>query len=424
MTSTSAERSVTAPTPVSERPAYGLLAGLALGLLPAELDQSVFATALPTVVAELGGLAGLALINTSYVLAGAVAMLLVGPLGDRFGRRPVFVWATVAFLAGSVLGGLAPTLPVLVSARVVQGLGGGGLLVLIQAIVADLVAPRRRAWYLAVVDATYAVAAVTGPVLGGWLAEYASWRWAFWLNVPLGVLALLAVMRWLPASRPPRSDRPIASPLRPLSLLRRRAVGLPVAGSALLAVAVFGAVNYLPTFLQLAAGQTAVRAGLTMLSLVAGLGLATLAAAQWLRRTGRAYGLPIIGALLVALALSLCATLTPGSPLPTMIVYFFLLGTGTGLAWEVLVVVVQEAAPPDQLGSATAANGFSREVGVLVGTAAVGGLLVQRLNGVGLDPMAYADALTPLLGGLALVALLAAGLLIAVRPVQLRAGPG
>ena len=203
MTSTSAERSTTAPAPVSERPAYGLLAGLALGLLPAELDQSVFATALPTVVAELGGLAGLALINTSYVLAGAVAMLLVGPLGDRFGRRPVFVWATVAFLAGSVLGGLAPTLPVLVSARVVQGLGGGGLLVLIQAIVADLVAPRRRAWYLAVVDATYAVAAVTGPVLGGWLAECASWRWAFWLNVPLGVLALLAVMRWLPASRPP-----------------------------------------------------------------------------------------------------------------------------------------------------------------------------------------------------------------------------
>ncbi len=423
MISTSAERRSTAPTPVSERPAYGLLAGLTLGLLPAELDQSVFATALPTVVAELGGLAGLALINTSYVLAGAVAMLLVGPLGDRFGRRPVFVWATAAFLAGSVLGGLAPTLPVLVSARVIQGLGGGGLLVLIQAIVADLVAPRRRAWYLAVVDATYAVAAVTGPVLGGWLAEYASWRWAFWLNVPLGVLALLAVMRWLPASQPPHSNRPIASPLRPLSLLRRHAVGLPVAGSALLAVAVFGAVNYLPTFLQLAAGQTAVRAGLTMLSLVAGLGLATLAAAHWLRRTGRAYGPPIIGALLVALALSLCATLTPGSPLPTMIVYFFLLGTGTGLAWEVLVIVVQEAAPPDQLGSATAANGFSREVGVLVGTAAVGGLLVQRLNGVGLDPMAYADALTPLLGGLALVALVAAGLLINVRPVQLRAGP-
>ena len=291
MTSTSVERSTTAPTPVSERPAYGLLAGLALGLLPAELDQSVFATALPTVVAELGGLAGLALINTSYVLAGAVAMLLVGPLGDRFGRRPVFVWATVAFLAGSVLGGLAPTLPVLVSARVVQGLSGGGLLVLIQAIVADLVAPRRRAWYLAVVDATYAVAAVTGPVLGGWLAERASWRWAFWLNVPLGVLALLGVMRWLPASRPPCSDSPIASPLRPLSLLRRRAVGLPVAGSALLAVAVFGAVNYLPTFLQLAAGagspwSAAFDAAVTACSF-GGSGVATI---RWRRRTPAAGG--------------------------------------------------------------------------------------------------------------------------------------
>jgi MFS family permease len=235
-------------------------------------------------------------------------MLLVGPLGDRFGRRPVFIWATAAFLAGSVLGGLAPTLPALVMARVVQGLGGGGLLVLIQAIV------------------------------------------------------------------------------------------------------------------QLAAGQTPVQAGLTMLSLVGGLGLATVAAAQRLRRTGRAYGLPVIGALLVALALGLCTTLTPGSPLPVIMIYLFLLGAGTGLAWEVLVVVVQEAVPPDQLGSATAANGFCREVGVLVGTAAVGGLLVQRLAGTGVDPVAYADALIPLLGGLVPVALLAAGLLSAVRPVRLRAG--
>jgi MFS family permease len=421
MTSTAAERRVTVRPPVSHPPAYGLLAGLALALLPAELDQSIFATALPTVVAELGGLSGLALINTSYVLAGAVAMLLVGPLGDRFGRRQVFVWATVAFLAGSVLGGLAPTLPVLVAARIVQGVGGGGLLVLVQAIVADLVAPRRRAWYLAVVDATYAVAAVSGPVIGGWLAEYASWRWAFWLNLPLGVLALLAVMRWLPGSRPQPAGTRLASAVRPLNLLRRRAVALPVAGGALLAVAVFGAINYLPTFLQLAAGQTPAQAGLTMLSLVAGLGLATVAAAQWLRRTGRAYGLPVIGALLVALALGLCTTLTPSSPLAAIMIYLFLLGAGTGLAWEVLVVVVQEAAPPDQLGSATAANGFCREVGVLVGTAAVGGLLVQRLAGTGVDPLGYADALIPLLGGLVPVALLAAGLLSAVRPLPLQA---
>jgi len=228
-------------------------------------------------------------------------------------------------------------------------------------------------------------------------------------------------MRWLPASRPRPAGTPVASAVRPLNLLRRRAVALPVAGGALLAVAVFGAINYLPTFLQLAAGQTPVHAGLTMLSLVVGLGLATVAAAQWLRRTGRAYGLPVIGALLVALALGLCTTLTPGSPLAAIMIYLFLLGAGTGLAWEVLVVVVQEAAPPDQLGSATAANGFCREVGVLVGTAAVGGLLVQRLAGTGVDPVAYADALIPLLGGLVPVALLAAGLLSTVRPAPLRA---
>ena len=206
MTSTSAERSTTAPAPVSERPAYGLLAGLALGLLPAELDQSVFATALPTVVAELGGLAGLALINTSYVLAGAVAMLLVGPLGDRFGRRPVFVWATVAFLAGSVrrLGTDGRYWSRHGSSRAWAEAGAGadpGDRRRPGSAASARRVPRCRRRHL-----RRGSCHRTG--VGGWLAEHASWRWAFWLNVPLGVLALLAVMRWLPASRPPCSDSP------------------------------------------------------------------------------------------------------------------------------------------------------------------------------------------------------------------------
>ena len=345
MTSTSAERSTTAPAPVSERPAYGLLAGLALGLLPAELDQSVFATALPTVVTELGGLAGLALINTSYVLAGAVAMLLVGPLGDRFGRRPVFVWATVAFLAGSVLGGVGTD-------AAGTGLGTGRPGPWRRRVAGADPGDRRRPGSAA--SARLVPRCRRRHLRRGSCHRTGARRLACRVRlVALGVLAQRAARRTrsargdaLAAGQPAtvfRSPHSIATAAtEPAAPPRRWAAGRGQRATRRRGVRCG---QLLPTFLQLAAGQTAVRAGLTMLSLVAGLGLATLASAQWLRRTGRAYGLPIIGALLVALALSLCATLTPGSPLPTMIGYFFLLGTGTGLAWEVLVVVVQEAAP-------------------------------------------------------------------------------
>ncbi len=486
------------PPPLSRRRLALLLSGPGAALLLAELNQAVFTTALPTVVGELQGLDQLLWVNTAYVLAGTVAMPVVGRLGDLLGRRPVFLVAVAVLVLGSVVGGLAPDMGWLVTARAVQGLGGGGLLVLVQALVADLVPLRRRAPVMSGVGAVFALGALLGPVLGGWLTETVGWRWAFWMNLPVGLLALAASAVLLPRhrgqaghrldvagvalltltttaavllvsgpsastgwSRPTAAlllltavggatgfvlvERRVAQPLLPLGLLTRRTVAVAVAAGAVLAVAMFGTITYLPTYLQMVAGLSPARAGLQMLSLVAGLGLATITAAQVVARTGRARPLPVVGALTCALALALLATLTPGTGLLGTGVLLFLLGAGIGCAWDVLVVLVQDAVDPADVGTATAVNGFFRETGVLVGTAVVGAVfasglqreLATRLPELdpgqreslspetlpGLPPEvraevagAYADALTPVFAALVPVVLVGAALLLLVRP--------
>lgn len=452
-----------------------IVVGLGLGLLLAALDQFILATALPTIVGELGEVSGLLWVNTVYVLSATVAMPAYGVLGDRLGRRRVFVAALAVFVAGSVVGGVAPTMSALVAARAIQGLGGGGLLILIQAIVADVVPARERAPYLTAIDAVFALAAVSGPVVGGWLAETAGWRWAFWINLPVGAVALVAALTLVPAS--PRRDRPVRldlagllvlaaavtllvlvtawggtrlpwtspllvglvlaaalavvvflrievrapDPVLPLPLLARRNVALPVGAGLLLAVAAFGTVNYLPTFLQLVTGLSPTRAGLMMLALVGGLGLATTAAAALVRRTGRYRALPVTGAALVAAALLGLASLDAGSALPQVGLNLFGLGAGIGCAWEVLVVVVQNAVPADQVGVATAANGFLRELGVLLGTALVGAVFTARLGPLldGQAPDAYADALTPVFAALVPLVVVALVGLVFLRPEPL-----
>ncbi len=478
-----------------------VLAALMLGLLLAELNQSVFATALPTVVGELHGAGQLLWVNTAYLLAGTVMMPVLGRLGDLFGRRRVFLAALSLLLAGSVVGGLATTMATLLTARVVQGLGGGGLLVLVQAVVADLVPARRRAPVMTLVGAVFALGAVLGPVLGGWLTDTAGWRWAFWLNVPVGALAVVTAFVWLPRdgrrSRHVGIDVPgialltttvvsatlalawaladhglgssevlvaaavavlsgvgfllveprAAHPLLPLGLFRRRSFVAAVLGGMVLAVAMFGTVGYLPTYLQMVTGLSPTRSGLVMLSLVAGLGTATVVAAAVVARTGRYRALPVIGAGIVAVALTLLATLEPGSALVAVGCYLFLLGAGIGCAWEVLVVVAQNAAPQSQVGVATGVNGFLREVGVLVGSAGVGaaftGRLFDALPASPDDPSnpltaltpaqlaalpadvqasvaaAYDAALTPVFAALVPIVVLGALLVLLIRPLPL-----
>ena len=495
----------TAPAPRARL--WVLFTALALALLLSELDQSVFATALPTVVGELGGVQDMLWVNTVYMLTGTVTLPLYGHLSDRYGRRPLLVSGLLVFLAGSVLGGLAGDMGTLITARAVQGLGAGGMIILVQAVVADLVPARDRAPYLSAIGAVFAVSALAGPLVGGWLTDGLGWRWAFWLNLPVGGLALLAVVLLLhepPRSRPTgRADvggastlaltvaaavllvswggtrsawgsppvlalagasvvgavlfvvaeRRAAAPIIPLGLFADRTFTAAVVAGSVLAVAMFGTVGYLPTYLQMVTGLTPTGAGLAMLTLVAGLALSTVGAAQLVRRTGRYRTLPLVGAGLTATALALLAGLTPTTPLWRTGGYLFLLGLGIGCAWEVLVVAVQNTAPDAVVGTATAVNSFFREIGVLLGSAVVGALFTARLGTLlvervpasvlpaadlqSLTPAlvaslppdvrqavagAYADALTPVFGLLVPVVLVAVLALLAVREVPLARG--
>ena len=355
-----------------------LLVGMSAALLASELAETVVATALPTIAADLGDLRLLALVTTAYLVAGTAVLPAYGWLSDRFGRRRLFVVAVSVFLVGSVLGALATGPMTLVLARLVQGAGSGGLLVLVQAEVAVLVPLRQRAAVMSGVGAVFAAAVIAGPPLGGWLASGPGWRWAFWLNLPLALAALVAAAVLMPAGRPSGQSRPRS----PFSVLRRRQVRYATAGGLLLGASSFGMLAYLPTYLQLVLGLSPSWAGVLMLALFGGLGILTVVAAQVVRRGGPVRGLLVAGALAVAGGLALLGSDASGS-LVGVVPALVLLGAGIGCVWEVVVVVVQAGVAEAEVGTATGANNLLREIGVVLGTAAVGAWVTHRLMSAG-----------------------------------------
>jgi MFS family permease len=386
-----------------------LLVALMAGLLLSELDQSMVAAALPTIVDDLDGVGDLMWVNTAYLLAATGVLPLYGALGDRWGRRPVILAALGLIMVGSVVGGLAPTMAVLILARVVQGLGAGGMLVLVQAAVADVLPVRDRAPVMSAIGAVFAAAAIGGPLLGGWLAEGPGWRWTFWINLPVGGLALIAASSLLPRTAGTVSRRWRAGDLVPIGLFGTRAFAVVALAGLMLGAALFGAVGYLPTYLQLGLGLSPVDAGLWMLTLVGGLAIGTVVSAQVVGRTGVHRPLPVIGAGIAAGALGLLAVLGPEPALATVGIGLAALGLGIGFAWEVLVVMVQNAVDPSRVGAATAMNGFTREIGVLVGSAYAGGMITTRLSdgasaGAALGPVFAVLAAVAVAGGVVLVA--------------------
>ncbi|GAA3640881.1 MFS transporter [Microlunatus ginsengisoli] len=420
-----------------------LLLGLAVGLLASELAETVFATALPTVAGDLGHAAQLAWITTAYLLAGTAVMPVYGRLSDRAGRRPLLLTALGLFLAGSVTGALAGGFATVVLARVIQGLGGGGLLILVQSVVADTVEPRRRVTVMSGIGAVFAVAAVAGPVAGGWLSEHVGWRSLFWVGIPFALLAALVVWLRLPAGVP--TDRAAAEPPAPLRLFRTRDFTTTVLATGLLAVAAFGSIAYLPTYLQMGLGLRPTTAGLVMLALVGGLAIGTVLTARLVKRTGRTKPPLVVGSCSAAAGLLLLAATSTGAGLGLAVAGLIVLGLGVGSAWEVAVVVAQTSVGDDAVGTATSVHSLGREIGVVVGTAVVGVWFTARLQSLlagqlddqtvrSLGPatldalpdgallvvhQAYVGALAPVLAAVAPLALAAAVVFAALRSGKL-----
>lgn len=409
------------------------IGALLLGMLLAALDQTIVSTALPTIVSDLGGLDHLSWVVTAYMLASTAATPLWGKLGDQYGRKKLFQAAIVIFLIGSALCGIAQGMGELIAFRALQGLGGGGLMVLSMAIVGDIVPPRDRGRYQGLFGAVFGGTSVLGPLLGGLFVDHLSWRWVFYINLPIGIVALLVIAASLhiPARRTPHRidylgtfliaavatclvlmtslggvsyawsswqiiglgvlgvallvpfvlvERRAAEPVLPLKLFRIRTFTLCSVIGFVIGFAMFGSMTYLPTFLQVVQGVSPTMSGVHMLPMVAGMLIASTGSGQIVSRTGRYKVFPIAGTALTAIGLLLLHQLDPASSTGEMSAYFFVFGLGLGLVMQVLVLVVQNAVGYEDLGVATSGATFFRSIGASFGVSIFGTIFTNKLG--------------------------------------------
>jgi EmrB/QacA subfamily drug resistance transporter len=422
--------------PAPEHVSGGVLVSigaLLLGMLLAALDQTIVSTALPTIVSDLGGMEHLSWVVTAYLLASTAATPLWGKLGDQYGRKRLFQTAIVIFLVGSALCGMARNMPELIAFRALQGLGGGGLMVLSMAIVGDLVSPRERGRYQGLFGAVFGATSVLGPLLGGVFTEHLSWRWVFYVNLPVGVVALaviaavlhiprkatrhvidylgtfliasvatclvlvaslggttwawgspqiigLAVLGVVLACLFVAVERKAAEPVLPLKLFRVRTFTLSAVISFIVGFAMFGAMTYLPTFLQVVQGVSPTMSGVHMLPMVAGVLLSSTVSGQIVSRTGRWKVFPVAGTAVTTLGLLLLHQLDETSSTAEMSAFFFVFGLGLGLVMQVLVLIVQNAVSYEDLGVATSGATFFRSIGASFGVAIFGTVFANRLG--------------------------------------------
>jgi EmrB/QacA subfamily drug resistance transporter len=416
----------------SRRDVLVAFSAMMLATLLAALDQTIVATALPRIATDLHGFSDLSWVVTAYLVSSTVTVPLYGKLSDLYGRRRLFVVSISIFVAGSMLCAVAQSIGQLVAFRALQGIGAGGLLPLSQAAIADLFSPRERGRYQGFIGSMWATAAVAGPLLGGTLTDLASWRWIFLLNLPLGALALVVVLRTMPATFQPRRheidyagaaslsvcvialllatswggatyawdspevlgavligaaalaaflrlERRADEPLLPLGLFRQPVFAVTSSASLIIGALLFGVTIYVPVFVQGVLGQSATHSGVVLIPLSLGWVASSFVSGQLVARTGRYRVFPIVGTGLVLCGVLVLAWIDAGTSGATVAGALVVMGLGMGVTWPIYVVATQNAVDPADLGVATATLQFFRTMGGSLAVAALGALLSSRL---------------------------------------------
>ncbi|MER8025303.1 MDR family MFS transporter [Glutamicibacter protophormiae] len=423
-----------APLVLTQRRIWIIFSALIAGMMLSSLDQTIVSTAMPTIVGQLGGVEHQAWITTSYLLATTIVMPIYGKFGDVLGRRNLFLVAIALFTLASVGAAFSTGFWTFVVFRAMQGLGGGGLMILSQAIIADIVPASERGKYMGPLGGIFGLSAVAGPLLGGFFVDHLTWQWAFYINIPIGIGAFL--IAWFALTLPNKkaekkidvlgvvllsiattclifftdfggsanhgwsapetwawgagllaaallfvvTEAKAEDPIIPLGLFKNKVFINATAIGFTLGIGMFSAIAFVPTFLQMSSGTSAAVSGLLMLPMMVGMMGTSIYSGLAITKSGRYKAFPIIGTVVTAAAMLCFTTLTADTPLWLICTYLFFLGAGMGLIMQVVVLVVQNAVDPEMVGVATSTNNYFREVGASLGVAIFGAMFTNRLS--------------------------------------------